>query len=69
MSLALCGVDFSVESQLEVVSSLEGVRVTSEGEARGLKVKLQVLLRNVGDGDGKVNEILLRVGVGGTLSP
>lgn len=69
MNITGGGVDLTEEGEIEVVRSLESLRVTGEGQAGRLQVKFQVLLGNVGNGDGEVDEVLLRVGVGGALSP
>lgn len=69
VDLALGGVDLAVELELDVVLSLQGARGAGEGEAGGLEVELDLILGDVGDGDGEVDEVLGGVGVGGSLRP
>ena len=69
VDLALRGVDLGVELELDVVLALEGPRGAGEGQRRGLQVELDAVLGDVGDGDGEVDEVLLRLGVGGALGP
>jgi hypothetical protein len=69
VDLALCGVDLGVELELDVVLALEGPRGAGECQRRGLEVQLDAFLGDVGDGDGEVDEVLLRLGIGGALGP
>lgn len=69
VDLALLGVDLSVEVELNVIFSLQSTRGTSEGQLGGLKVKLKILLGDIGDGDGQVDEVLSSIGSGRALGP
>jgi hypothetical protein len=69
VDLALRGVDLGVELELDVVLALEGPRGAGERQGRGREVQLDAFLGDVGDGDGEVDEVLLRLGIGGALGP
>lgn len=62
MDLALGLVDLAVEGEIKVVCALQRVGVAVEGQAGGLEVQLEVLFGYIGDGNGQVDEVLLRVG-------
>jgi len=69
VDLAVGLVDLGEELELEVVRPLERVRVAGEGEALRLQVELEVGGWDIGNADGKVDEVLLGVGSGRALSP
>lgn len=69
VDLGVLGVDLRVELELEVEVALQGVRVALELERGGLEVQRVLVGRDIGGGDGQVDEVLLRVGVGGALGP
>lgn len=51
-------VDLSVQLEVEVVGLLEGIRVSGEGQAGRLQLKLQICSRDVGNGDSHVDVVL-----------
>lgn len=69
VDLGVLGVDLRVELELEVEVALQGVRVALELERGGLEVQRVLVGGDIGGGDGQVDEVLLRVGVGGALGP
>lgn len=69
VDLGVLGVDLGVELELEVEVALQGVRVALELERGGLEVQRVLVGGDIGGGDGQVDEVLLRVGVGGALGP
>lgn len=69
VNLGAGDVDLLEKLELEVVIALEGSGNSGEGEACGLEVELNVVLGNVGDGNGEIDEVLLGGGVGGALGP
>lgn len=69
VDLALLWIDLSEELNLEMVSSLEGIRVTGEVEGGWLKIELEVLFWYVWNGDGKVDVVLLLINGRRALSP
>lgn len=69
VDLALGGVDIGIELEVDVVLALERLGGTGEGEGVGLEVQLDVVLRDVRDRDGQVDEVLAGIGGRGALSP
>ena len=69
VDLALLLINFAVEFKLNMVSSLERIRVAGEGERLCLKIELQVGRLDIGDGNREVDEVLCGVGLVGSLSP
>ena len=69
MDLGLVGVDNAIELELDMVRPLEGVGVTGEGDALVLDVQLELILGDVGNDNGDVDEVLLGVGGGRALGP
>lgn len=69
VDLALGGVDIGIELEVDVVLALERLGGTGEGEGVGLEVQLDVILRDVRDRDGQVDEVLAGIGGRGALSP
>lgn len=59
----------SEELEDNMVCGFLRLGLAREGELRGLDVKLQVLGRDIGCGDGEVDEVLCRVAVAGALRP
>lgn len=68
-NLGVLRVNLAVEFKLEVVVTLQCVGVALELQGRRVEVKLVLVGGNIGDGDGQVDEVLLRVGAGGALGP
>jgi hypothetical protein len=62
VNLALLLVDLSVELELEVVVSLERVRVAGEGKSLWLEAQLQVGRFDVRYRDGEIDEVLCGIG-------
>lgn len=69
INLALLLVDLSVELKLDMVVSLQGIRVAREGESLWLELKLQVGGLDIGYRDGQVDEVLSLIGLARSLSP
>ena len=67
MRLAILSVDFTIQFQLNVVSSIFCIGVTGEGQTGGLQVKID--FGGVRCGDRDVDVVLFRVGIGRTLGP
>lgn len=69
VDLAGGGVNLGKELEVDMVLALESARGTGEGESRGLDVQLDVVLGDIGDGDGEVDKVLVGVGAGRALGP
>jgi len=69
VDLAVLDVDLGVELEVQLVGALQGVGEAAEGETGGLQVQLEVLLLDVGYGDGEVDIVLCGVGLIGALGP
>jgi hypothetical protein len=69
VDLALLRVNLAVELQLEMVVSLEGIRVSGEGEGGRLEVELELGCLDIRDANCQVYEVLCGIGLVGALSP
>jgi len=69
VDLALRWVNLGIEVKLELIVSLEGVRVAGEGEGGWFQVKLELGCLDIGYGDGQVDVVLRGIGRAGSLSP
>lgn len=67
--LALLRVDLAVEFKLDMVVSLEGVRVAGEAEGGRLQVELELGSLDIRDANCQVDEVLGGFGLVGSLSP
>jgi hypothetical protein len=62
-------VNLGIELQLDGVGSLERFRVPGEGQRLRLDVDLELAGLDIGDRDGKVDEILFGISGTGSLGP
>jgi hypothetical protein len=69
VDLALSNIDFGVEGKLDMICSLQSIRVAVERQSSGLEVQLQVLFGYIRDRNGEVNEVLLGVAARRALGP
>lgn len=58
VDLGLRGVDFGVKFQLDMVLAFQGVRGTGKGQTRGFEIELKIILGNIRDVNGQVDEVL-----------
>lgn len=69
VDLALLRVDLAIELKLDIVVSLEGIRVSGEGKGGRLEVELELGCLDVRYANGQINEVLSGLGLVGSLSP
>jgi hypothetical protein len=69
VDLGVLRVDLGKEFELELVVALQGIRVTLKLQGGGLEIQLEFGGRDIRNGNGQVDEVLLRIGARGALGP